>query len=158
MDNGASPVTLHATYLDENGDFVWDEETKPIATNEASKGRINFTKPTNGQSVAVFVDEKPSESNPMIYAQNIVEETMAVSDFENASIFYNNPVGNRLTIKSESAIKTIEIVNMLGQKIIAKHINNQLQVNLNTSSWKSGMYIMNITTENGTYKGYKLIK
>lgn len=158
MDNGASPVTLHATYLDENGDFVWDEETKPIATNEASKSRVQFTKPADGQSVAVFVDEKPSDDFPMIYAQNIVEETMAVSDFENASIFYNNPIGNRLYIKSESAIKTIEVVNILGQKMITKHTNNQLQVNLNTSSWKSGMYIMNITTENGTYKGYKLIK
>lgn len=72
FDNGASPVSLHALLLDENGDFVWPEETRPVATYPASKSRIQFTKPFNGQSVSVFIENK--SFGDKIYAQNIIEE------------------------------------------------------------------------------------
>ena len=71
FDNGATPTTLNALLLDENGDFIWPEEYKPMATFEASKGRIHLTKPVNNQSVAVFVEDKGTGQK--IYAQNIIE-------------------------------------------------------------------------------------
>jgi len=72
FDNGASPISLHAILLDENGDFAWPEETKPVATYSASKSRIQFTKPVNGQSVSVFIENKGFGDK--IYAQNFLEE------------------------------------------------------------------------------------
>jgi len=71
-DNGATPISLNALLLDENGDFVWPEEIKPIATYSANKSRIQFTKPVNDQSVSVFVEDKGSGDK--IYAQNFLEE------------------------------------------------------------------------------------
>ena len=71
FDNGATPVTLNTVLLDENGDFAWDEEYKPVATFNASKSRINFTRPVNGQSVTVFVENKGEGQK--IYTQNFTE-------------------------------------------------------------------------------------
>jgi len=70
FDNGATPVTLNTVLLDDNGDFVWPEEYKPVATFNASKGRIGMTQPINGQSVIVFVEDKGTGEK--IYAQNFI--------------------------------------------------------------------------------------
>jgi len=78
MDNGASPTTLHACLLTENGEFEWPTETKPMATFSASKGRIHFTKSINGIVVAIFIEQKiPGSSR--IYAQSTATD-LAIND------------------------------------------------------------------------------
>ena len=69
FDNGASPVTLNATFLNENGDFILENQVLPVATFAASKGSGTFNKPVNNQAVVVFVEEKNNDE-PRIYAQN----------------------------------------------------------------------------------------
>ena len=71
MDNGVTPTTLDVLMLDSNGDFVWPEEVKPMATYGANKKRVQMTKPANGQSVAVFIEDK--SSGLKIYAQNYMD-------------------------------------------------------------------------------------
>ncbi len=73
VDNGVTPTTLAVLLLDENGDFVWPDETKPMATYPANKKRTQLTKPAGGQSVAVFIEDK--SDGLKIYAQNYIEET-----------------------------------------------------------------------------------
>lgn len=157
FDSGVSPITLHGVYLDENGDFAWEEETKPVATFPASKSRIHFTKPVNGQSVAVFVEDKGDGQK--IYVQNIVEEDLSVSDVENnIALYYNNPVGNELIIQSNIPLRSIEIFDALGRKVHKSNLSNTQNANISTVHWSSGIYFMNITTQYGKTKGYKLIK
>lgn len=67
-----SPNSISVVLLDGKGDFVWAEETKPIATYEAFKSRITFTEQINGQSVAIFVEDRGE--GPRIYAQNFLGE------------------------------------------------------------------------------------
>ena len=74
MDNGATPTTLAIVRLDDNGDFYWPEESKPMATYSANKKRVQFNKPINGQSVAVFIEEKAFGEK--IYAQNFMDEVI----------------------------------------------------------------------------------
>ena len=69
FDTGASPTTLHALKLDEEGNFFWDEETWPLATYPANKSRVQFTKFIEYQSVAVFIEDKGNGLK--IYAQNL---------------------------------------------------------------------------------------
>lgn len=71
-DNSATPITLHTVKLDSNGDFAWPEETKPVATYAANKGRIHLTNTVNAQAVAVFIEDKSTGSK--IYAQNFIDE------------------------------------------------------------------------------------
>lgn len=68
FDNGATPTTLNACYLDANGAFMWPTQFIPMATFSANKARIHFGKNSNTSVVASFVEEKTA-GTPKIYAQ-----------------------------------------------------------------------------------------
>lgn len=67
-----SPNSISVVMLDGNGDFVWAEETKPIATYAANKSNITLMEQVYGQSVALFVEDKGEGMR--IYAQNFKDE------------------------------------------------------------------------------------
>lgn len=156
FDNGATPVTLSVTYLDENGEFAWSEETRPVATFQASKARVQFTLPVNNQSVAVFAEDKGNGKK--IYAQNVIDETVGIEDFSTASVFFANPVKDEMILRSDSAIEAISIFNLLGQQLFSSNYNSETSVNINTQNWNSGIYFMNVSTNKGIEKGIKLVK
>ncbi|CAM3275944.1 T9SS type A sorting domain-containing protein [Aequorivita lipolytica] len=156
LDNGVSPVTLHSVYLDENGDFSWPEETRPVATFSASKSRIGFTKQAATQSVAVFSEDKGDGQK--IYAQNVIDETAGVENFSNVTIFLTNPVKEEMFISSDSPIEEVSIFNVLGQQIFASKYNDESSININTQHWNKGIYFMNVSTNTGIKTGIKLVK
>lgn len=156
FDNGATPTILNAVYLDENGDFSWAEETRPVATFEANKGRVQFTMPVDNQSVAVFVEDK-GDGNKM-YAQNFIDEDLGIDEYTNASFRYTNPVQNKIELKSTVAIEEVTIYNTLGQQVFVKTYNGATQINIDVQSWTLGIYIMQLKADNGTSKSIKLIK
>ena len=146
FDNGASPTTLHALKLDEEGDFAWDEETKPLATYPANKSRIQYTRFAAEQSVAVFIENKGSGSK--IYAQNFTETVLGNSGVEPKSTFsFVNPVSENWGLKSNVMMQSISIYNMLGQLILFDDKISSKEVLINTKSWEPGSYILNIKTE-----------
>jgi len=146
FDNGASPTTLHALKLDEEGDFAWDEETKPLATYPANKSRIQYTRFAAEQSVAVFIENKGSGSK--IYAQNFTETVLGNSGVEPKSTFsFVNPVSENWGLKSNVMMQSISIYNMLGQLILFDDKISSKEVLINTKSWEPGNYILNIKTE-----------
>ncbi len=146
FDNGASPTTLHALKLDEEGDFAWDEETKPLATYPANKSRIQYTRFAAEQSVAVFIENKGSGSK--IYAQNFTETVLGNSGVEPKSTFsFVNPVSENWGLKSNVMMQSISIYNMLGQLILFDDKISSKEVLINTKSWEPGSYILNVKTE-----------
>jgi len=149
FDNGASPTTLHALKLDEEGDFFWDEETWPLATYPANKSRIQFTNFIENQSVAVFIEDKGSGSK--IYAQNFIEGILgtSVSELENILSFVN-PVLENWNLKSKIMMESISIYNMLGQIILFNDKISSKEFFINTKSWEPGNYILNVKTEQGS--------
>ena len=157
LDNGATPTTLGVVYLDENGDFVWPEESRPIATFAANKSRIQYTKPVNNQSVAVFIEEKSVE--PKIYAQNFIDEVLGNDEFNIQTIIsYNNPVDNQLKIESNLDVEHLEVYSILGQRIEAEYFTNQNEVIVDTSSWGTGIYLVTVGTNDGYKKSFKIVK
>jgi hypothetical protein len=148
LDNGVSPTSLHALMLDENGDFAWPEETRPLATYSANKGRIQFTKPANNQSVAVFIENKGAGSK--IYAQNFTEEILAITDHEfESNLSFVNPVTSNLEVKFKNTISAISIYNILGQTIFELKNNSSNEVSINTENWNSGIYLMKLYSNVG---------
>ncbi len=149
FDNGASPTTLNALKLDEEGDFFWDEETWPLATYPANKSRIQFTNFIENQSVAVFIEDKGSGSK--IYAQNFIEGILgtSVSELENILSFVN-PVLENWNLKSKIMMESISIYNMLGQIILFNDKISSKEFFINTKSWEPGNYILNVKTEQGS--------
>ncbi len=146
LDNGVSPTSLHALMLDENGDFAWPEETRPLATYSANKGRIQFTKPVNNQSVTVFIEDKGTGSK--IYAQNFTEEILAINDNEfESNLSFINPVTTNWEVKSKNTISAISIYNVLGQTIFELKNNSSNEVSINTEIWNSGIYLMKVNSQ-----------
>ena len=146
LDNGVSPTSLHALMLDENGDFAWPEETRPLATYSANKRRIQFTKPVNNQSVTVFIEDKGTGSK--IYAQNFTEEILAINDNEfESNLSFINPVTTNWEVKSKNTISAISIYNVLGQTIFELKNNSSNEVSINTEIWNSGIYLMKVNSQ-----------
>ena len=76
-------------------------------------------------------------------------------------ILYPNPVRTELTIHNEqSAIKTIEVRNMLGQMVICPLLfaNSTDYFKLNTEHLPSGIYFIKVTDIKGYQQTAKFVK
>jgi hypothetical protein len=156
MDNGASPTTLNSCLLDANGDFVWPEETKPVATFSANKARVHFNKPVNGQAVTVFVENK--DAGQKMYAQNVTDPLLlAMTSVPGVSLQFVNPIGAKLVLSSDIEIETITVSNTLGQQIL-QQILQQKYFTTNATYWEPGVYFISLTFKNGLSKGIKILK
>lgn len=69
FDNGATPTTLNACFLNGSGNFIWTNQFVPMATFSANKSRIHFSKNGVNSVVASFVEEKVAGS-PKIFAHS----------------------------------------------------------------------------------------
>ncbi|GAA4232337.1 hypothetical protein GCM10022291_06920 [Postechiella marina] len=67
---------------------------------------------------------------------------------------YPNPVENELRIKAKSNIKKIEILNVLGEKVLSKENNNAL----NIETLNNGVYFAKITLEKNLITTKRFIK
>ena len=68
-------------------------------------------------------------------------------------LVFPNPATENITIVSPSEISKVSIFNYLGQSVYESYIND-FNIQINTRSFKSGVYIIRIETTNGleTYK------
>ncbi len=158
LDTGVSPVTLHSVYLNTNGDFAWPEETRDVATFQANKSRIHFTKPINGQSVAVFIEQKTSDTEPKIYAQNAVEDVLSIADFNGFDVKFNNPLGNILQVESSKALRTVLIFDLTGKLLFQNTLDGVDNILVNATQWNRGVYLMQLETIEGKKQTFKLLK
>lgn len=72
---------------------------------------------------------------------------------EDAVEVYPNPTSDRIYVKNNK-IKSISILNMLGQK----KIENQNQNNIDLSNLSNGLYYMSVVNISGNKSLYKVIK
>jgi len=86
---------------------------------------------------------------------NIEWKTAASSDkFDTDKVkIYPNPTTGMFFIDTDIDVKSIEIYNTSGQRILT---TNQKNINLENAA--NGLYIVNIYTEDGTHASYKIIK
>lgn len=69
---------------------------------------------------------------------------------------YPNPAKNQIIISSNEILKSIFIINLLGQKMFSIQID-QKSININLSEFSNGIYFINMVSENGTQKSKKII-
>uniref|UniRef100_UPI00375259D5 T9SS type A sorting domain-containing protein n=1 Tax=Flavobacterium sp. TaxID=239 RepID=UPI00375259D5 len=70
--------------------------------------------------------------------------------------FYPNPVKDNLKISNNSVIDSVEILSLLGQKMIAKNVN-ALDTELNLSELAGGIYFVKVSSL-GLEKVFKIVK
>ncbi|WP_047545776.1 T9SS type A sorting domain-containing protein [Psychroserpens sp. Hel_I_66] len=83
--------------------------------------------------------------------------TLSVDDF-NTSQFsvFPNPAKNNWTINANSTIKSVQVYDILGKRVVSMSTSSN-NVNIDATNLTTGMYIAQITSENGS-KNIKLVK
>jgi hypothetical protein len=111
----------------------------------------------------------PLENNKTYYAVNddgeyrsqpfpvTVIVTLNTASFELQNLkFYPNPVSSVLSISNSFPIQSIEIYNLLGQRLINES-HTSSEVNVNLSNLPSALYLVKIKSENEA-KEFRIIK
>ncbi len=157
-DDSVSPTTLEMVFLDPVGDFLFEEETFPVATYAANKWRIHMSKAVDGQNVIVFKEEKGFIDG--IFAQNYMDPTVGFEEIESNSfqISYNNPVDYVLQITGNIEIQTVDIHTIDGRKIYSRFYGKETMINLSVAHWNAGVYMASITSIQGEVSRIKILK
>jgi uncharacterized repeat protein (TIGR01451 family) len=88
--------------------------------------------------------------NPAIVTNTTynVNATLGLNEEENQLLVYPNPVGDLLTIQGNTNIISIELVSISGQ-LIETYTPGSTVASINTASLSTGIYLLQIRTENG---------
>ena len=138
----------------------------PPSNGSATIGHSSITfqiKPKPGYAIGDIIPNFASiyfDFNPAIVTETCNTEFVAALSNENFAFtnfnFYPNPVKDNLKISNNSIIDSIEIVSLLGQKIISKNVN-ALETEINLSELSSGIYFVKVGSL-GLEKSFKIIK
>ncbi len=71
---------------------------------------------------------------------------------------FPNPTSGLITIQSEEAIKTVVVTNQLGQVVLTDQQVNQTTTQLDLHALVKGVYLVSLTTTNGSVAYKKVIK
>ncbi|MEY4904764.1 MAG: hypothetical protein RLZZ292_2579 [Bacteroidota bacterium] len=102
----------------------------------------------------------PTQGNTTVFFDNLYfykGAPLATEDFTTSNIkIYPNPVQNTLNITATNDITTLEIFNLLGQKILTTHPNTPTAT-LTTETFDTATYILNVTVDGKVVRS-KLVK
>lgn len=84
---------------------------------------------------------------------------LTITDLIKSINWYPNPVQNSLTIESKNdvSLKTVQLYNLMGQKVMMQKMNSSSQTNVDLSMLHSGTYLLEIVSDQGTTTS-KIIK
>ena len=81
---------------------------------------------------------------------------LSIGDLSFSNFNYFVDANQNLNLKAELSFKSIEINNLLGQKIISKQLSNTSE-SINLSELKTGIYLATVQIEN-SYKTIKIVR
>ncbi|MBI9038616.1 MAG: T9SS type A sorting domain-containing protein [Bacteroidales bacterium] len=118
---------------------VWDVEYQAIVSATYTFDN-NYTQAFN-QAIFPETDGQYSVLNVTKGSLGIMEAALEVN-------IYPNPASDVLNIVSNNTITRIRVMNFVGQRIL-DNIVNETSLNINTSAYQSGVYIVSVETSNG---------
>jgi uncharacterized repeat protein (TIGR01451 family) len=93
----------------------------------------------------IYFDWNPAIVTNTTYNFN---SALGISELENEVVVYPNPVGDLLTIQGNTTIVSIQLVSISGQ-LIEVFEPKSTTVSIDTESLTTGIYLLQIQTENG---------
>ncbi len=148
-DNDMLSGNLNSVFWIENVDGLGDFSTQHIVSNEFH-GRSLATDVNNDGLIDVV--SSSSSENKIVWFQNGVLGTE--DNNKQSAILYPNPTNNKVSISSETEIETIEVYNILGERLTTNIQKNTVDL----SNFNSGVYFITIQGLNGSIETYKIIK
>jgi len=116
------------------------------SSNQTAAATQQYTTLTPGQTYYVQVWSNAAEQGTFVL--RLTDDGLGNGSFDNASFsYYPNPVKNTLNLSYSQDISTVEVYNLLGQRISAISVNaNQAQIDM--SNLPSAAYIVKVTANN----------
>lgn len=117
----------------------------------------DFTLLTTKSNISQIIFSAEPVGTSTLYIDNIffsktAVNSISITDFSRAKL-YPNPVSNKLNVEidaNNNKIKSLEITNLQGQVLLTENVNSTIiSTALNVSDIESGVYFLNINTENG---------
>ena len=105
-----------------------------------------------------FIDGLPGDGSTYYFDDIEITELLGVSEFEVAEIaLYPNPVNEILNVESTTMISQIDIFAVTGQLVMTQ-FPQQLTTQLSVSTLRTGVYLVNITSESGAVVTKRIVK
>ncbi len=118
---------------------VWDDQLQSL---------VSSTYTLVGEyEEAYYMNTYPAEDGEFSVI-NITKGSSGDLDIEANVSIYPNPATDALNVISNTNIQRVRIINFIGQVIFNNEINNS-SININTSAYQSGVYIISVETSNG---------
>lgn len=149
-DDVTSNFTIPQEPTDGYGEFAWAGSMDIDVSTYTGTIHIAFQYDgdyDNGETTTIQVD-------------NVVvqEDLTSVNDIEagNVSVFPNPTYGD-ITVSSESTLESVEVLNVIGQKVISRSLSSN-RATISAESLNSGVYFVRTVDVEGKSSITKLIK
>jgi hypothetical protein len=112
------------------------------------------------QSVTIFMNFNITDAAEQVYYWDnlVLGEPLGVSENTLANItLYPNPATSVVVLQASQEIATIQVLNLLGQRISSVTVNNTTST-INVSDLSAGTYIANVLFSNGNTQNINFIK
>lgn len=107
--------------------------------------------------VVVFVQDATTKE--VLQSETFPLAMTSIEDVENKVAVYPNPSNEAFNIYAPelTSVATIHVTNLAGQTVYNGEMLNGSAV-VNTSAWNSGMYLVTLNSENGSYTTKMMVK
>ena len=151
---------IDENYADEHYDVLLSTSLNPsnftsvfsetIETAEWEERTVNINGNWAGQTVYIAFRNYNTEDIFLMKIDDIsVTPGTGVENHELNAVIFPNPANNVLNINANSNINRVEVYNMMGQ-LVGAYNANDVNTQINTTSFANGVYTVKIETENGT--------
>ena len=153
--------SINDNIVDEaSGDIDW---TKIVVDVPAGTNIFKFTYEKDGNfsygNDCVWVDEVLVPENGLLVVEDVYDEVGVESYNTSQSVkVYPNPTHQWLTIESNNLIKNYIIYDLNGRRLSMGNLNGGKANDIDMQNFPSGIYLLQIKTENNSVKNFKIIK
>lgn len=157
-DFAGDPTT--ATWDDVTSNFTIPQEPTGGYGQFASAGTMDISS-YDGMIYIAFVytgDDNAGETTTIQLDNVMVEGSASIGDLGTQTVkIFPNPVYGSMTVNAEAQLVSVEILNVIGQRVMVQEAAGSSAV-LNTNELKAGVYFVKTTDINGQTSITKIIK
>ncbi|WPR71565.1 T9SS type A sorting domain-containing protein [Flavobacterium sp. NG2] len=149
--NNAAGVTLSEPIIVNNATKILSGKlnlgTFAHSTNKLNRGILDSAAGSWGSTASAATNKDDDHFDVAgTGILNLITSTLSTKDFESGTFtYYPNPVEDILTLNYANTIDTVEVFNILGQKVYASQ-PNATSTQLDLSNLKSAIYIVKISS------------
>lgn len=130
---GAPPGGMFYRFTNRTGSrFLYEDDNSPVSGLE------------------YITAEDGTTDNSLWYLEPA--SVLSSEEFDTSSLFISNPVKNQLSIKGlPSNVKQVSVYSLLGQEVLTRNVEAQSSLTLDVSALKSGIYLVEMKGDIGTF-------